>query len=235
MTESATNNNSSNLPRMTMQEFLQIQQLFTPQQPAQPAAQSAAQQVQSEEHNNNGRHGGMGWGQQAWQSQQQWQQRKWRPQRPAVDQLAANTPTDEMAVRLQQQLRETEAELELLRESVHKSAMLAAPVIEVVGESPEVIRLKERLKAQEGAIREMNRKLDENNAAAATSEAVPTSEAAAASEPSATSEAATTSEAAATSAAAAELVRLRERTAVARLRERLGQQEGAVLRELGAH
>ena len=123
----------------------------------------------------------------------------------------------------------------LLRESVHKSAMLAAPVIEVVGESPEVIRLKERLKAQEGAIREMNRKLDENNAAAATSEAVPTSEAAAASEPSATSEAATTSEAAATSAAAAELVRLRERTAVARLRERLGQQEGAVLRELGAH
>jgi hypothetical protein len=109
------------------------------------------------------------------------------------------------------------------------------PVIEVVGESPEVIRLKERLTAQEGAIREMNRKLDENNAAAATSEAVPTSEAAAASEPSATSEAATTSEAAATSAAAAELVRLRERTAVARLRERLGQQEGAVLRELGAH
>ena len=57
----------------------------------------------------------------------------------------------------------------------------------------------------------------------------------AASEPSATSEAATTSEAAATSAAAAELVRLRERTTVARLRERLRQQEGAVLRELGAH
>ena len=92
----------------------------------------------------------------------------------------------------------------LLRESVHKSAMLAAPVIEVVGESPEVIRLKERLKAQEGAIREMNRKLDENNAAAATSEAATTGETVE------TSEATTTSETAA-SAAEAEVGMLRKR------------------------
>ena len=180
----------------------------TPQQPAQPATQSAAQRA--------ARHAADLTPLKRWASESQ--------QSDHTTYLSAGAwPADAAAVR------------PLLRESVHKSAMLAAPVIEVVGESPEVIRLKERLKAQEGAIREMNRKLDENNAAAATSEAVPTSEAAAASEPSATSEAATTSEAAATSAAAAELVRLRERTAVARLRERLGQQEGAVLRELGAH
>ena len=82
--------------------------------------------------------------------------------------------------------------------------MLAAPVIEVVEESPEVIRLKERLKAQEGAIREMNRKLDENNAAAATSEAAATGETVE------TSEATTTRETAA-SAAEAEVEMLRKR------------------------